>query len=356
MATNMSSFEKALNNILTSMGSTPALDTWMLYPYFVLSLIATLCNIFNLIVFNHSSFNTPLYKYLRVYCFTNIVYCVFGMARAFTASYRIIWWANSKPVRYFYVYAYIPVSNIAYFFNSLIDILILIDRISFFSKRAQSWFKWLKISPYRTCSIALLACIIIYSPMLAIPEPAYLTLSIANQTAIIWFNKNSAFGNSQAGIVLKAIVLILKDGLTTILQVTLNLVSLYLLKRFLKKKRTIVSTATQVSTTANSLHNQSKRDSHVETQSQQSTVRKELNAEQMASLMSISLVFLSVLEHSMYIVSNVYAYFPFNLTTFIFFYYNSFFGSVKRILDLVTYCIFNKQFRSASLKILRLKS
>lgn len=349
------SFEEALEEALASVGSTWPIDIWMLYPYFILSLVGVICNIFNLVVFNHISFNSPLYKYLRVYCFTNIVYCLFGMARAFTTSYHIIWWANSKPVRCFYAYVYVPVSNIAYFFNSLIDILILFDRIAFFSRPAQRFLRSIKLSPYQKCFVALLVTIFLYSPMFVAPEPSSFTVKVMNQSAVVWFHKNSAYANSKLGIILKAIVLAFKDGLTTTLQVSLNLVSLFMFKAFLEKKRNLVLLLPI--STAQSVQNQSTRDHEDIILSQiANPTRRESSTEQMASLMAISLVSLSILEHSMYTVSYIYSYAPFNLTTFIFFYYNSFFGSIKRILDLVVYLTFNKQFRTVSWRILRLES
>lgn len=349
----LEAFNAALSAVYAAVGSTWPVDIWMLYPYFVISFMGLVSNVFSLVVFCSSQFRISLYKYLRINSICSIVLCLFSMGRAFTVSYHIIPWANSELARTFYVYGYIHVSNIGYFFSSLIEILMLLDRIAYFNKKVELFFQRIKLSPYLLSLMSFVLCFLIYSPNFFIAQPGSISLNIMNQSVTIWYVKSSEFSTTQLAIILKAVALFIKDGLVTVIQVALNLISFYMLKQFLKKKRRLAPIP--LGTVNESVSTKGAHTSRVEGTSSSATSATTTSREQSASFMTIALVFLSIVEHAMLIVANVYVYFTYNLTVATLFNFTSFFGSLRRVLDFVIFLVFNRQFRTACLEALRLK-
>jgi hypothetical protein len=122
-----------------------------------------------------------------------------------------------------------------YFFGSVVDIIILLDRIGHFDKRIKTC---IKLPPYLICIIAFFGCFLINFPYDILYEPGSITVNLnATVTFTLWTSLPTSFASSRLAAILVYVVASLRDILVFVIQISLNLVSVFLLKRYLDKKK-----------------------------------------------------------------------------------------------------------------------
>jgi hypothetical protein len=246
--TNSTSYYYTEDGLLTGFGSTWVLDTWSFLPFTITSAIGFILNILAFLVFQDSEFNIPLYAYLRVYCLNNACLNFLTLFNFTFSSIRLFSFANSYWAQVYFNYIYSPISNMNYFYSSVLDITILLDRLVHFENRIKGLFK---LKPYWICVIAFFICFIVDSPYYFLYAPASLTVYLnATTTFTFWYGWPTSFGASHLATVLAYLVAGLRDVLVVILQIALNLASMIYLKRYLNRKRKICN-RTCVQTTNN---------------------------------------------------------------------------------------------------------
>jgi hypothetical protein len=225
------------NDLLAAFGSTPALDVFNFLPFTITSTIGLIMNILAFLVFQDSEFNVRLYAYLRVYCLNNACLCFLNIFNFTFSSIRLFSFANSYWAQVYYNYIYTPVITLNYFFGSVVDIIILLDRIGHFDKRIKPC---IKLSPYWICIIAFLGCFLINFPYNILYEPGSITVNLnATITFTLWTSLPTSFASSRLATILVYVVAGLREILVFVIQISLNFVSVFLLKRYLNRKKRI---------------------------------------------------------------------------------------------------------------------
>lgn len=353
------SYSYNLDELLTTYGSTPFLDNLNLYPFTIFSALGLLLNLFTCFVYRQHEFRAvSIYQFFFIYAVTNVVLCLFSCFNFLATSYRIISWSNSYWTQFYYNYIYSPGINICYFYSSVLDIFVLIDRIAYFKVSVRTWFR--KCSPFKMCLIGLIGCLIIDSPYCYVFMPGSVVVRLNSTTNFtIWFASTTPFATSTVGKVLSYLVYSIRDVQVMLIKVALNIISAYILKQFLDKKLTIVRSNTIIM--ADLPTTQSRRKSRVasltESKSLAATAlsKKAEKANRNSTLMVIILCMMSICQHILTMVMILYAYFFFNIYVFILYFLGDFCLPFKAFIDVFVFFAFNKKFREASYRMLRIR-
>jgi hypothetical protein len=110
----------------------------------------------------------------------------------------------------------------------------LLDRISLFDRRIKNM---IKLSGYKISLIAFLVVFVVDLPYYGWATIFSMTFKLdANTSYTLWRFKSSDFTTSELGSVLTYIDIALRDVLVTLLQIALNLASIYLFKKHMANK------------------------------------------------------------------------------------------------------------------------
>lgn len=335
----------SLDSVLTKYGSTIFLDTFNLYPYTIISTLGFLLSTLSLVVFmNRKEFDgIRLYVYLRVYSINNMILCFVNIFNFTFCSYRILSWSNSFPSQVFFNYLFTPISSVCYFYGSVLDILILMDRISFFCQ----WLKasrFNQLSPTSICVWTLIVCIIIDAPSFVYYEIEYQTFRLdATRNFTIWFSKPST---NKILTILEYMVMAIRDILVLLIEVWLHITSIVLFKKHLKRKKQISlkmckSLSSSQTGTANPLKRMSVFRSSVRNRRRQGSA-----AEQKVTSMIAIVCTMTIAEHAVNVTCVLYSFYHVNLTTFVFYTLSDFLWPLKRFILFFVFYSFNSKFRS----------
>ena len=318
-----------LDDLLTSYGSTWILDILNLYLFTVISVLSLIANLFGFIIFYNMRNSLPLYQYLRFYCISNVVMSLASVFNFLATSYRIISWSNSFWTQAYYNYVYTAIINLSYFYSSVLDVVILLDRIAIINKLVKIYLN--KLSPTLICIVLFGLCTVIDFPYFFVFEPDSITEKLdANTTFTVWFANTTPFAKSQLGKILTFTIYAIRDFFVVIVQIALSILSTVLLKKYLNKKMKINS---------NSINFK-----------QISQISKlDMNATIMVTVVCI----LSICSHVFTIVMVLYPYFNLNIIVFVLYFVGDFFLPLKGLLDFFVFLAFNKKFRSVFVKDLR---
>jgi hypothetical protein len=225
---------------LTTFGSTLPLDIFMSYPYLITGFLGLVLNAYSFIVFQDAEFKVPLYKCLRVYCINNMIVCLFGSFNCFSNTKRVFSWSNSYLTNAYAANFYVPLAATLNFFSSMIDIFTVLDRIGNFNRRVKTIFHY---PMYRTCFITFIACSAFSVPLFLAYGPESQTVMLNSTSSLtIWYPGASPyFSMKLIGTVWLAIILAVKDFVTMVVQLVLNIISIILLKRYVEKKIQLTS-------------------------------------------------------------------------------------------------------------------
>jgi hypothetical protein len=326
------------DEIFLKYGSTWALDVLNLYPYITVSSLGVLLSILALIIFQDSEFNTPLYVYMRVMSAVNILQSSLNIFNFAFTTLRIIPISNTYAAQFFFNFIFSPVASTCYFYSSVLGLIILLDRISYFKFEFKSLFI---ISAYKISAIALAVCIIINSPSFFAYVPTTRTFKLsATETFTIWLSFNSTFGFTLLGKILLIIVDSIRDILVMILEVTLNILSMHLLHKHLNMKRKLHN---MTAVTSKELNKTS-----AVFQAALSALRKKdviSKSDLRATMMTIVMCLSSIVMHVLLAVSIIYPYFGYNINVLIFSFVTNFMLPVKCVVDFFTFYFFNVNFK-----------
>jgi hypothetical protein len=343
-----------LDYITTKFGSTWELNNLNFYPFIVLGSIGFILSFFSFVIFLNDEFHNQLCKYLRIYALSNSIMCFTSIFNFVPTSFRLLTWSNSEQAQIFLNYIFIPLTNFSYFCGSLLDIIILIDRITILIPRLKNF---VKLSAVHVCSIAFIICVLIDMPFFFMHQPNSIMFTLSgNTTSTIWFSDTSQFGASQIGKTVYTIVIILRDGVVVGMQIILNLICTLLFRRIIRKKisTSVAMSAGQVSI-IRTPHTDLMQIGTINASNLRSTRRRKkviTLAEKNNTRMVIYMVILSIVEHLLVLLCVFYP--NSSLISYELHAVNKIFQVLKRVLDVVAFFVYNLIFRKVFLKYLKL--
>jgi hypothetical protein len=282
-----------------------------------------------------------------------------------SCSYRVFPWTNSQLTQWIGIYFLLQLNNVTYFYGSLLDVIILFDRISTFKQSIKAWFK---LAPHKICIISLIIVIVVSGPYYFVNYVDSVTFKLdSTENFTVWFFRSSDFAKTTLGSALMFTVYGIRDLGMMILQIILNVISMYLFKRYCTKKAkltaprvtasefrvqetnfnlSVILAPTGVVSMVGSekINLPSKRRSPVSTTEQKAT--------QMCLFMSL----LSIMEHLLVLIGLAFPYFTTDFFVIvIMFNFTYFFWQLKRAIDFFLFYSFNKNFRKTCLRSIRIR-
>jgi hypothetical protein len=220
------------NQLLTQIGSTYLTDI----NFSLAACVGFIGLFFNLmsirVLFGGKFKSIRLFDYLKVNLINSTAVCIISTP-LFIMSKRFMF--TSEIYGTFYLaYIYGPILEILDVISSLIDVAILLDRITLFTRK----FDFFKRLSFRTiCIIALVCALLIGLQFYHSYYPEKLEAYLSENTTLrFYFLSTSSFAQTQLGSIKLGIVLFLKDVVTVTLISTFNIISVVLLRRYIAKR------------------------------------------------------------------------------------------------------------------------
>ncbi len=136
-------------------------------------------------------------------------------------------------------YVYAPLHNTITNFKSVIDIIIILDRIANFKSKIESVLK--NCRPKCLCFYVFIIVLLVNLPYFLAITPVYFNVEILEtktQTDFMHFG-TSKFAKTKFGFVLSVVVIFFKYVLLGLIEFSLNIVTICLFRKFMLKKQAL---------------------------------------------------------------------------------------------------------------------
>ena len=362
-SSNASYFYYDLDFWLPQFASTWALDSIYLFVITPLALIGMFLNIFTFILLTKKEFHkNKIYSFFKWIALNSALMNLVESGLFSCSTYRYFDFSNSYESNFYGTHVFLPVYNTCYIFGSCLDILLSLERCSIFVNKLKRLFTY----PVKNvCLISLAFCILVTFPFFFVQEPAYFDAPIYPQTYHrIWYWGITSFGSSLAGTILAAIGYFVRDVCFLAAEISINIYSIYLFKKFFKSKVSLLK-SNQIEGTSSDLNTPKTEITHHHSESQNAHlvnsgtikdghVNKRLNImERNLSLMALILCFFSVFMHIFSLSMTVYYYFSYDLIVNSFSVVLNIIIILKNFSNFILLCLFNVNFRKCVGEIFR---
>lgn len=214
--------------------------------YLVPSILGMLSEFACFLVFCQIKLGIPLYAYLRAYTINSFLVCCCIFTLFLISVYSL---GNSRAIMVFANFFVFILVDSCYLNSNLLDILILLDRISVFNKRVKNFLKLVSI--YHPIILLRIVSIILATPYFFLLTTQKISLNVTNGSeTTVWFKTKNPISTTQAGYAINMFIITVKYGLMMLIQITLNIISAVYIRRHVKQKATRVRT-TQTSNLQN---------------------------------------------------------------------------------------------------------
>lgn len=198
---------------------------------FISSFLSIVC----VFVFYAREFKLPMYAYLRLYSIANTTIALVSIYSALTTPIQLMPVWNMPSSNIYVAYVYEPIMNLSYFFTTVLDIAMLMDRIAIFVPRLKPVFC---NHPYKLSACIFLFCLCIDFPFFFFYLPSSVLFQL-NETEYyrLYFIDYTEFGYSNAGHIIQYCQWAIRDILPVVIIFICGLVSVGLLNSHMKKKQ-----------------------------------------------------------------------------------------------------------------------
>lgn len=270
------------------------------------------------VVFMLIKVNSSLYTYLKAYTVNNFLLCGCLFTEFFYAVYTL---GDAKSMTIVNSYFIVPFLGLCYLNGSLLDIVILLERISYFSRRVREWLKMMSL--YSQIIILALVSFILTIPFFFLYAPLEIPVYVPDDPDYaVWISGSSTLSSTQAGLAIIILIVTVDYVLVMLVHIALNILSFSYLRKHLKEKKTIM------------------RATHSQANNQQ-------NVDVKNSIMVTILCMISFVEHILFICCNIgQFFFDDQINLVLLQRITWFFLAMRRFCDFFFYLYFNKVFRN----------
>ena len=356
---NNSYFYYDLEFWLPQFASTWALDSIYLFVITPLALIGVFLNIFTFILLSKKEFHkNKIYSYLKCIVINSALMNLVESGLFSCSTFRYFDFSNTYETNFYGTHVFLPVSSTCYIFGSCLDILVSLERCSIFVNKLKRLFTY---QVKNVCLISLGFCVLVTFPFYFLQEPAYFDAPIYPKAYHrIWYWGITSFGYSLAGTILAAIGYFVRYVCFLAAEISINLYSIYLFKKFFKSKASLLKlhktegTSSDLSTPKIEITPNS--DSQNVGAIKEVHVNKRLNLmERNLSLMAFILCFSSVFMHLFCLATTVYYYFSYDLIVNSISAATAILITLKNFFNFILLFIFNLNFRKCVGKLFKSK-
>jgi hypothetical protein len=324
-------------------------EYFWLVVYFPVAFIGTLLNLVNFIVFSKKEFNIKLYTYFRHVSFFSMICCLvssiypFSVAKIFeTSNYEFTAWQ---------CYFYIPVGITFYYYVSVLDIIILIDRLSTFVPKLKSIYS--KVQANKICIICLIITITIQFPYFFVFQPVIFNWHYFGQNRTIQiysvsYTVPTNFAISLEGQIVTYVIYALREGTVIFIIIALNIANMIFLKRHLRKRAKMLKRGnTEQQQDGKEDGKDDKKDAKK---------KKEGNVDRKASIMVAIMCTVTSITNTLFMSSIINFYFNVGAGANIFGQFGEFSIILKYFTNFFVFYFFNTNFKSEFKKMVKLKA
>jgi hypothetical protein len=241
-------YNVSINNFdyfLTQTGSTWLSESIFFYLVTPFGIFGILLNILSLIIlFKLQEGSFSIFKYMRVFTINSVLLSLMIFLFIFTHLPRHFQFSITYLARLYRCVIMINVANMLNFYESILNILIMLERISSFVLKFK---KYTNIPPYRTSLLCLIGCIFICIPTYFLSyvktqDEFIHDIEHYNESRVeLKFCHKTYFSQTVYGKFFITIVILIMNGLTVLVEIYLTSITLVNFKRYLRKRSCLYS-------------------------------------------------------------------------------------------------------------------
>ena len=219
-----------------------------------ISIVGLILNFFSFIVILNikNKASVKFYSYLKIYTLSGSFICFFGIFAFYAFSPKYLKYDDDPYSRFFRCQVYMPILTLVYYFEKLIEILIIIDRLSIFMPK-------LKIvtekSTTMIMSITMIISMIITSPEIfgnrftGFKDKEVHDKIIDYTKDLMTICERIDFFRTDIGLDILKSTIFIRDILTSSIEMGLNITSIVYYMKFINKKSELKKTVFQKNST-----------------------------------------------------------------------------------------------------------
>jgi hypothetical protein len=345
--------------LMFKIGSSWALDTIYLYIITPLGFLGVISNIISAFVLFKISETHAIYKYYQVYTANGILICTIIMLNFYTRTPRYFDFSLTHGAGVYRCQVLYGSYTLALFGN-LINISILLERLSNFKRSLKYFFK---DRPYLIVLISWLITFVINLPTFFIgiarnDEEFKEALKSYEKLKDFYYCKRLPFVNTVLGSITLFLITLIRDFIFTIIELILTFISYLNLKKFIENKKILTNNVDSVKSQGLSRKRSCKAQVFPNKSSTTINQRPTNNTQQKApsfsnlnrklQVMSLSFASLSVFSNLTSLINSL-IYILLGNNNLIFHWLaliNILFFNIRYILNFFLFYIFNKNFRA----------
>ena len=336
---------ESLDYWLEMFGFSRTFDIIYVYVLTPCGLVSLILNLFSFIILQKLSFKTrKFFRYMRLYVLNSVMLSLFSIGTFIFTTRTIFEFTNTHIADVISNYFIFPTQYVFYFYGSILEICIIIERSQYFLPRR---FKKVALDRFKLFFLILfLISVIIQSPFYFFFEPVYVDVPLDENTAYrIWYYNTNNFSTSLAGNIINYAEYAIRDFIPLVMKIVLNSLMIHMVKQYMNRiKIEKISFANKISSPY--LH--AKVDYSIERNDEYIT-KTERNQTRIGLLMSL----ISLFEHVSNIIFYFFYYFKLYSQSNIAFDVASFIILLKHSFNFIILYKFNYLFRMAVLKVFR---
>lgn len=235
-STNSTEFFLTIEQYYQLIDYNTIIQTLTIYSLTIINGLGILLNILSFFILKNDRFkSTPIFGYLKIYSLNSSIISLLILINVLTSTYNYFDISYKYEANFFNCYVLNALLTTAHIYSAVLDIYISLDRLfNFFT----SLNKFKKLSYKTVCFILFIVCLVINCPIFLMFEPTMLPVNLDGKTiTIIYIFGTSKFGKSEIGEILSFLIYFIRDVVTLVLEVVLNLVSVALLKKRVSMKQ-----------------------------------------------------------------------------------------------------------------------
>jgi hypothetical protein len=283
-------------NIVSHSRTLDYLYIYTLVPFFTVSLGLGLLSFF--ILTKKEFKNNSFFKHMRAYVLNSIFLFAILATTFVPITRRVFNFTNSYESLFYGCYFYLPLIAVFYLNSSLIEICIVIERLLYFLPSRYKMIKKFGFKKY--CLILQALSLLINLPNFFSSYPSFMDVKLdSNTTFRAYYWGKTDFAQSPTGVVVLYLMYFVRDVLTLLVKIALNLKLIFMVRNYLSRiKAEKLAFALKISTGLE-LHDKKKLDAANESSY---ISKKERNQTYIALFMCM----FSFFNHVFYTLSYVY--------------------------------------------------
>ena len=233
---NTTQFYFTKEQLFEIIGYSQIIEDLNVYLLTILNGLGVILNLVSFFIFKSNRFkSTPIFDYFKVYTLNSAILCLFMTFNFLSSTYDHFDVSYKYEMKIYSCYVYSAIFTTTYFYSAVLDVYISLERLFNFKP---SLTRIKNLSFKMVCSFLFIVCLAINFPYFFVYDPIQLDASLDGKyVSKVYLFGFSEFGKSDIGKIITLIIYFIRDVVTLIMEVILNTISIFLLKKHLSLKK-----------------------------------------------------------------------------------------------------------------------